>query len=182
MDNTTNIMTAQAIYDYVVQTLQYNPSKGFDNRLGAAAVLKEPTNAVCGEFADLFVTLCRAAGIPARELEGYADTGSSTRPVTSDVLHAWAQVYDEALGWVSVDPTWGNTAQTDFFTHLDSTRLVLAVHGQNSSYPPPAGAYKLDVNESDQINVTLGGEFPESASRLPEIKAKNIFDRFLQLF
>lgn len=182
IDSVSNVQTAKRIYDYVVTTLQYNQNKGFDTRLGATAVLKEPTNAVCGEFADLFVTMCRAAGIPARELEGYADTGSATRPVTSDVLHAWAEFYDEALGWVPVDPTWGNTAKTDFFTHLDSTRLVLAIHGQSSTYPPPAGAYKLDINESDQISVTLGGDFPSDGKKLPEIASKNIFDKFLQIF
>jgi len=176
--NQTSVKNAKQIYDYVVKTLVYNPNKGFDNRLGAAQVLKTPTNAVCGEFADLFVTLSRSAGIPARELEGYATTNDVTRPLGNDVLHAWAEFYDPSLGWVAVDPTWGNTAQTDFFTHLDSTRLVLAIHGTSSDSPAPAGAYKLDINEKDQVTVVIGGDFPTASEKQSSLIAnQTIFDK-----
>lgn len=175
--NKTSVENAKQIYDYVVSTLSYNPNKGFDNRLGASQVLKTPTDAVCGEFADLFVALCRAAGIPARELEGYAATNDTDRPISSDVLHAWAEFYDGNLGWVAVDPTWGNTAKTDFFTHLDSTRLVLATHGESSNSPAPAGAYKLDINEKDQVAVVIGGKYPDTAENSESLlRNYNVFD------
>ncbi len=55
----------------------------------------------CTEFADLFVALCRAKGIPARVCEGY---------VTHDVQnvdtpkHNWVEAYTEKYGWLSIDP------------------------------------------------------------------------------
>jgi transglutaminase-like putative cysteine protease len=178
----TNMAAAKKIYDYVVNTLSYNLNKGFDNRLGAAAVLQNPTNAACGEFADLFVALARAAGVPTREIEGYAATNNENRPVGNDVLHSWAEFYDQAFGWIPVDPTWGNTAKTDFFTHLDAVRLILAIHGQNSDSPAPAGAYKLDINEKDQVLVTLGGDWPSNnGGEVPVLKATNPLEKAIQL-
>jgi len=152
--------TARKLYDYVTKTLTYNVNKGFDSRLGALGVLQDPKNAVCGEFADLFVTLCRSSGIPARGLEGWAAT-DEVRIGQSDVLHAWSEYFDPVFGWVAVDPTWGNTAKTDFFTHLDTNRLVLAIHGASSTSPPPAGAFKFDTNEENQVIVAFSDQVDE---------------------
>lgn len=63
----------------------------------------------CGHFASAYVTLMRAAGIPARVVTGYL--GGEWNPVggyyvvrQSDA-HAWAEVWLEGSGWVRVDPT-----------------------------------------------------------------------------
>jgi hypothetical protein len=54
----------------------------------------------CGEHAALFVALCRAAGIPAREVIGLAyDSGLVGG-------HAWAEVYAGGR-WIAMDPTFG---------------------------------------------------------------------------
>jgi Transglutaminase-like superfamily len=57
----------------------------------------------CGEHAALFVALCRAAGIPAREVGGlaYSDAGGG-------ILggHAWAEIYAGGK-WYTMDPTFG---------------------------------------------------------------------------
>jgi len=57
----------------------------------------------CGEHAALFVALCRAAGIPAREVAGlaYTETGGG-------ILggHAWAEIYAGGK-WYTFDPTFG---------------------------------------------------------------------------
>jgi hypothetical protein len=51
----------------------------------------------CSEHALLFVTLCRAAGIPARQCAGWACVGEEWGS------HAWAEVWVGA--WIGVDPT-----------------------------------------------------------------------------
>ena len=60
----------------------------------------------CTEFADLYTTLARAIGLPARTVVGlaYQLGGPSAEGVFA--LHAWNEV---AIGdsWRSVDPTWG---------------------------------------------------------------------------
>ncbi len=158
------LKTPEAIYTYVVNTLHYDFSRVTDNksRLGAAKVLEQPNSAVCLEFTDLFIALSRAAGIPAREIDGYAQTENvRLRPLSleKDILHAWPEYYDKGKGtWIMVDPTWGNTTGgVDYFHTLDFDHLAFVIKGQNSDAPLPAGGYKYagDENKKDVV-VTFG--------------------------
>ncbi len=154
--------SAWAIYDFVSQRLTYNKEVGssYADRGGAVSALNEPQNVVCMGFTDLFVALARAAGIPARELNGYAYTSDNVlKPLSiefrgSDVLHAWPEFYDPHFGWVAVDPTWGSTTNgLDYFSKLDTNHFVFAIKGLSSEEPLPAGAYKLDADTDGDVQV-----------------------------
>ena len=73
---TRQLKTPRAIYDYVVHALTYDIDRVLQRkeRAGALGALKNPSSAVCLEFTDLFIALARAAGIPAREVDGFAYT------------------------------------------------------------------------------------------------------------
>lgn len=58
--------------------------------------------AQCSDAAALFVTLCRAAGIPARYVAGIYLTENAR---TLDETHAWAEFWVPGIGWVPADPT-----------------------------------------------------------------------------
>ncbi|MEK7616765.1 MAG: transglutaminase domain-containing protein [Patescibacteria group bacterium] len=149
------------IYRYVVDNLKYDSSRLNDEieRLGATTALNNPESAVCMEFTDLFITLARAAGILARELDGFAYTQNpKLRPLslTRDILHAWPEYWDEKRGWVMVDPTWENTTGgVDYFSKLDLNHLVFVIKGISSSQPSPAGSYKYIGEDSQDVKVTL---------------------------
>lgn len=78
---------------------------------------KEPTDdflflsrrGFCEHYAAAFVTLMRAAGVPARVIGGYQ--GGELNPVDNHLIvrqsdaHAWAEVWLEGRGWVRIDPT-----------------------------------------------------------------------------
>jgi tetratricopeptide (TPR) repeat protein len=72
----------------------------------------------CSEHALLYVTLCRAAGIPAREVSGLVYTSEGTLGG-----HAWAEIHD-GQRWITVDPTW------DQF-YVDGAHVALT-YGQDS--------------------------------------------------
>jgi transglutaminase-like putative cysteine protease len=63
----------------------------------------------CEHYASAFVTLMRAAGVPARIVVGYQ--GGEVNPngnyliVRQSDAHAWAEVWLVKQGWVRVDPT-----------------------------------------------------------------------------
>ncbi len=63
----------------------------------------------CEHFASSFVTLMRAAGIPARIVTGYQggelNTVGNYLTVRQRDAHAWAEVWLEDSGWLRVDPT-----------------------------------------------------------------------------
>ncbi|MBU1000835.1 transglutaminase-like domain-containing protein [Patescibacteria group bacterium] len=153
---------AKLIFQDVVNSLKYDSDrlKGSNiERLGAVTVLNNPDSAVCMEFTDLFIALSRAAGIPTRELNGYAHTANTTlRPLslTKDILHAWPEYWNERLGWVMVDPTWENTTGgADYFNKLDLNHFVFIIKGLSSEELIPAGSYKSESQDSHDVKVTL---------------------------
>lgn len=95
---------ARAFYNYVADNLVYT----FNGRdWGAQAALGE-MGADCSEYASLTIALARAAGIPARYLEGVL----YLEPGTADLArreHAWLEVYLPNIGWAPLDPTLGRS-------------------------------------------------------------------------
>ena len=63
----------------------------------------------CSYFATAFVLLARAEGIPARYVEGFCvPTISGKRmEITSNMAHAWPEIYLEGVGWIPFEPTPG---------------------------------------------------------------------------
>ena len=169
------VENARAIYDYVTSTLQYNTARINEDleRMGGAAAFRDPKNAVCMEFTDLFITMARIAGIPAREIDGYAyTTDSDNHPIFypglgSDILHAWAQVYLPDEGWIMVDPTWGSTTGgIDFFGRMDLNRIAFAIRGTDSQKPYAAGSYKTNAEQDGDVNVVFSKEVKQGQADL----------------
>ncbi|MCO4772549.1 MAG: lasso peptide biosynthesis protein [Deltaproteobacteria bacterium] len=76
----------------------------------------------CTEHAALFVTLARAAGIPAREVSGLL----WVEELGAFGGHAWAEVALAGV-WVPVDPTWGQVPADPAHIRLaDAPRLQAA--------------------------------------------------------
>jgi len=170
-DKANELKTPQKIYDFVSSYLTYSKSRLNQTaieRKGAAASIQTPTDSVCMEFTDLFIAIARAAKIPAREVEGYAYTQNERlRPLSltlnsGDILHAWPEYWDDNLGWVQIDPTWGSTSGgLDYFSKLDFNHITFIQRGLSSTVPMPAGAFK-ENNKPNQKSV-----FVDFAQDLP---------------
>jgi transglutaminase-like putative cysteine protease len=102
---------------YVAAVLDYLRRGGFvyslePQPLGADAVddlLFRTREGFCGHYASAFVTLMRAAGVPAHVVTGYL--GGEWNPVGEFIevrqadAHAWGEVWLQGRGWTRVDPT-----------------------------------------------------------------------------
>ena len=160
------------IYRFVVDTLKYDTQRINDpnfDRLGAVTALNNPTSTVCMEFTDLFIALSRAAGVPARELDGYAySQNKNLRPLSlsRDLLHAWPEYYDEKSGWVMVDPTWENTSGgVDYFNKFDLNHFVLAKKGFSSTGPFVSDDVGVSISEGQFVTnpkVEVAVDLPEA--------------------
>ncbi len=178
---------AKLIYDFVVNYLKYDSqrvSNGDFKRLGSLNALSTPDLALCSEFTDLFITLARAAGIPAREIVGFAySENEDLRPRSfGTLLHAWPEYYDGSLGWVMVDPTWQNTSGgVDYFNKMDLNHLSLAKRGNSSLTPDSTNnisvkftdeefkpEYKVELEVDSKQEILAG--LPASLS----VKVKNL--------
>ncbi len=91
-----DVQTVKAIYDYLAGNMEYGIYT--KQHLGLAKFIEYKTGD-CSEYADLFVTLCRAKAIPARVITGFlAEFDETPR-------HTWAEIYLSQYGWVPFDPT-----------------------------------------------------------------------------
>lgn len=172
------LSTARDIYDFVVNTLSYDYDRVKPNveRLGAARALNSPNNAICMEFTDLFVALARSAGIPAREINGFAYTENpEIQPLSlvADVLHSWPEYWDDSVkSWIAVDPTWASTTGgVDYFTKLDLRHFTFVIHGKDPLKPYPPGSYKLGTNPQKDVFVNFG-QLPEERVSHPQISVE----------
>ena len=172
-----NLNSPQQIYQYVIEKLDYSFERIKNEKIerkGALAILAEPEQAICSEFTDLFITLARAAGIPAREINGYAySTNPELLPSSfyGDVLHAWPEYWhSQKKTWYQVDPTWEKTSHINYFNKMDMTHLTLVIHGQNSQKPLPAGAYQKEGQSQKNVNISFTSPSENITPPQPEIE------------
>lgn len=74
--------------------------------------LLESREGYCAHFASAFVLLARSMGLPARYVQGYLvpTKGKTQTIVTSDMAHAWPEVWLSGIGWITFEPTPGYAA------------------------------------------------------------------------
>ncbi len=156
--DSTNLSKALSIENYVASHLTYNQKAIFDSnrqRLGALKALEDPTNAICQEYVDVFVTLARSVGVPARMIAGYGDPPNiNVNPLPPDILHAWVQFYSSQYGWVNADPTWQSTSgNLNFFGNIGSSHFALVRYGISSVNPPLILSFVKEKNPQNNINI-----------------------------
>ncbi|HRO64654.1 MAG TPA: transglutaminase domain-containing protein, partial [Candidatus Dojkabacteria bacterium] len=156
----TNIYSiVESNYSHIVDTIDYSDIKrfGINDRQGALKTLQGGA-AVCMEYSDLFLTLARAQGIPARAAFGYgydARIGENQQDA-----HQWVQVYLPGMNeWLSVDVTWGESGPSliggdlnHFYTHIASLDPDSPPSVQRTSYGKQVGLeapqFEIDAIET----------------------------------
>jgi transglutaminase-like putative cysteine protease len=109
----TDVERARAIYDWIVDHTFRDP-KVAGCGTGDIRFMLESGNlgGKCADINALFVGLCRASGIPARDVYGLRVAPSSrgfqslglSSPDATRAQHCRAEVYLTGYGWVPVDP------------------------------------------------------------------------------
>jgi transglutaminase-like putative cysteine protease len=90
----------------------------------------------CSEHALLFVTLARAAGIPARQVGGLMYMGDDVKAFGG---HAWDEVALDGQ-WVPVDPTWDETT-------ADATHITLERDDKGMGFLATLGRLRVQLKE-----------------------------------
>lgn len=132
------LILARRAYDFVTEHVVYSYMREYlciDN-IPEFALLNGRGD--CGVQALLFITLCRAMGVPARW-----QSGSHVRP-TGIGSHDWAQFYVAPYGWLYCDPSFGGGARragddelwNHYACNLDVFREINCTEFQASFDPP----------------------------------------------
>ena len=140
---------ARKVYDHVVDNFDRDP-KIVGCGTGNVPDFLRSRMGKCADFSTMFVTLCRAVGVPCREVYG-TRTGKSVKGDISDAYHCWTEFYLPGTGWVAADPadvrkfTRSNGMELDhpkakekreyFFGGIDKYRIRLA-HGSDIRLAP----------------------------------------------
>lgn len=104
---------ARRIYEYEQSTLKWKNT----GRYGTISDIFANGGGDCGALTDVFVSLMRTRGIPAR-----AHVGGVIRDDDSWDWHVWPEFYLEGYGWVEVDPAF-YTSKPGYFAYDDSMRI-----------------------------------------------------------
>ena len=110
-----------------------------------AAVAFAAGRGVCQDFAHVFITAARAAGIPARYVSGhlFRRDGTNAQPAS----HAWTEAWVEDLGWVAFDPTNGICA--------DDAYVRIAAGLDYGDVAPIVGARRGGGSEEMKVEVQV---------------------------
>ena len=93
---------AKAIYDWTCENMFRDPAtKGCGP--GDVCLLLNTRGGKCTDIHSVFVALCRAAGVPAREIFGIRLGKKPTQDISS-WQHCWAEFFLPGYGWIPVDP------------------------------------------------------------------------------
>ncbi|MFH0865013.1 MAG: transglutaminase domain-containing protein [Bacteroidota bacterium] len=121
---------ARKIYNYIIDHMYYERVGGWNT---APTVLKRG-NGSCSEYTFVYISMCRAAGLPARYVGSVVVRGDAA--CMDDVFHRWVEVYLPGYGWVPVDPSGGDSdsprEQADSFGALSNRFFITTQSGGGS--------------------------------------------------
>ena len=124
-DADTKLMQARALYDYIIDNMDYK--KAWEYGTGDANFACDARRGNCTEFHSFFISLARSAGIPARFAIGAA-IPSARNEGGIDGYHCWAEFYAEEKWW-PLDISEGNKytpLATYYFGHHPANRIQLS--------------------------------------------------------
>ncbi len=123
---------ARKIFSYVRSNLEYKLEGGWN---AAPYVLKRGSGS-CSEYTFSFISLCRAAGLPARYVGSIVVRGDDAS--MDDVYHRWPEVYLPGYGWIPFDPQGGDKPSTRDqainIGNLPDRFLITTINGGDSEY------------------------------------------------
>lgn len=118
------------IFDYLRGKLYYEMVGGWNT---APTVLARG-NGSCSEYTFVYISMCRAAGLPARYVGSVVVRGDYAS--MDDVFHRWVEVYLPNYGWVPIDPSGGDQEmprdQANYIGHLSHRYLITTESGGGS--------------------------------------------------
>ena len=140
--------TAFKVADWVENNIQYNLSTLTADVVQPSSWVLINKEGVCDELTNLFVSMMRSLGVPAKFISGMAYT--NTRDEWGP--HAWAEVYFPDKGWVPFDITYKQFGWIDP-THL---KLMDSIDSSESSVKYNYKSYNMDFKgEEIKLNTKL---------------------------
>ena len=143
---------AERIFRWMDENIRYCAEMEYATIAGISEKILQTRRGDCGVQAILFITLCRAAGVPARWQSGWV-----TQPKHWN-MHDWTEFYVEPAGWLPADPSIGFRKSDDpavrefLFGNIDAYRMI-ANSGICGEFDPPKKHHRSDPVDSQRGEV-----------------------------
>jgi transglutaminase-like putative cysteine protease len=150
----TVLEKAKAIYDWTCENTYRDPETRGCGTGDVCRLLQKP-GGKCTDISSVFIALCRAAGVPAREVFGLRLGRKAEEDITG-YQHCWAEFFLPGYGWVPADPADVRKAmlveklgmddikareyRRYFWGGIDRYRMVLSTGRDIILNPPQAGS------------------------------------------
>jgi hypothetical protein len=102
------LIIAEKLYDFVCNTMVYDQERLVEEDFGYyyASDILQKGKGVCTDYSILYTALCRAAGIPARFVQGIpVFTMLTEGGGRLSYGHAWVEIKLPSYGWIPIDVT-----------------------------------------------------------------------------
>lgn len=100
----TYLARVRAVYDWVIEnTFRDQGVRGCGLGLTNRTLTELKGGGKCADISSVFVTMARAAGIPARDVFGLRLAEPKSGDI-STAFHCWTEFYLPGTGWVTADP------------------------------------------------------------------------------
>ncbi|WP_069988659.1 transglutaminaseTgpA domain-containing protein [Massilioclostridium coli] len=117
----------------------------------------------CRHFASAVTALFRAAGIPARYVEGYTVSPTNAQNkdgwynIPDSSAHAWVEIYSSGIGWIPIEATPGTDNRNNNNTSLQyySDTVPEEQDTSSSTYsetPSPSPGIQMEVEQENGIH------------------------------
>jgi len=147
----TSAATVQNILDWFKKNIRYDAGIKDDPALGQLGTILKLRYGGCHHNSGLFVTLCRAAGVPACVAHGNTlPIDDKPFKISPPIGHGWAEVYINGIGWIPVEPM-----DADSLRLFTANRAYVSVGASNR--PPEdhhfSGSIKHEGEESRVFSI-----------------------------
>ena len=126
------VLQASKIYDWISANFKWAGAREYSTIPNIPEYVLHIGHGDCGQVSLLYITLCRAIGVPARWESGWMLHPGEVN------LHDWSETYFEGIGWVPTDQSFGRST------------LATSLHDY---YKAGMDIYRMAANEG------IGGEF-----------------------
>ncbi|MBO0910732.1 MAG: transglutaminase domain-containing protein [Acidobacteria bacterium] len=159
----SGLAKARAIYDYVIDNIQYDPSGEAPGR-GDALYAADRKRGGSADLHSLFIAMARSQGIPARFETGFLlPREAGAGPIPS--YDCWAEFFNPQNGWMPVDISEAakHPEKKDyFFGAQDPDRIQFSLGRDLKLNPPQTGE---PLNYFIYPYVEIGGKEYSKVSR-----------------
>lgn len=130
-EDATDVEALDEIYSYVISNITYDEEKARTVEAGYLPDIDETLNSgtgICFDYAALITAMLRARDIPCKLQIGY----------TSDIKHAWIDVYIRSKGWVNQAIAFDGESWTrmdpTFESNTDDEEIIQSYIGDGDNY------------------------------------------------